>query len=647
MAIVSMKRLRLFGLNQDRDSLFEKLQRLGCVEISQQSDRLQDPEWADLTHPNQSIRSEKERLLEETTAALSVLDQYAPVKTPMLAPKRQVGLDALFDEATLTAALESAREINDYADKLTENAAASHKLSTTIASLLPWSSLDTPLNTQSTASVYVAFGMLPASTDLEAVKKDLTLNADASELEVASSDTEMHYVLFYCHKSVEEAALDVLKSYGFSTTGFKGITGTASETIRYLNSEQAVLQEQAESLKESLSAYGSSREALQLCADRMTQEIQKEACKERLLDTDKTFFLEGWFTAPDEAALTALLGSYDCAYEIAEPDEEDYPAVPVKLKNNRLTEPLNNITETYSLPAYGTVDPNPLMAPFFILFYGMMMADMGYGLLMFFCCWFVVKKKRLKGSGAHLFNLIKYCGITTFIFGAMTGSFFGDLVPQLTAMLAGGTAEDYAWPCLFTTLSKPLEILIGSLVLGLIQIFTGMGVSIYMKWKRGQKMDALMNECVWYVVFILLGVAYLASAWKVCLIAIVVLLVLTQGYGKKGIVGKLTGIGGSLYNNLTGYFSDILSYSRLMALMLAGAVIAQVFNTLASLTGNVVTFFIVAIIGNALNMALNLLGCYVHDLRLQCLEFFSRFYEDGGKKFEPVSINTNYVDVIQ
>ena len=124
------------------------------------------------------------------------------------------------------------------------------------------------------------------------------------------------------------------------------------------------------------------------------------------------------------------------------------------------------------------------------------------------------------------------------------------------------------------------------------------------------------------------------------------MLLLTQGYGKKGIGGKLIGIGGSLYNNITGYFSDILSYSRLMALMLSGAVIAQVFNTLGSITGNVVGFVIISLIGNMLNFALNLLSCYVHDMRLQCLEFFGRFYEDGGKPFEPVEINTQYVDVI-
>ncbi len=271
------------------------------------------------------------------------------------------------------------------------------------------------------------------------------------------------------------------------------------------------------------------------------------------------------------------------------------------------------------------------------------MADMGYGLIMIIGCAVVIKMRKLKGSNANFFRLFEYCGIATFIFGAITGSFFGDLIPKVAEMTTGA---EIALPSLFSPLNNALMVLIGSLILGVIEIFTGMVINMYKQIKRGQTMAALCGEGAWFVVFILIGVAVLTGAVKICIVAMVVVLVLTQGYGKKGILGKLAGIGGSLYNNITGYFSDILSYSRLMALMLAGAVIAQVFNTLGSLTGNVVLFFIIAIIGNALNMALNLLSCYVHDLRLQCLEFFGRFYEDGGKAFEPVEIKTKYVNII-
>ncbi len=208
-------------------------------------------------------------------------------------------------------------------------------------------------------------------------------------------------------------------------------------------------------------------------------------------------------------------------------------------------------------------------------------------------------------------------------------------------------AEDeliWFWQPLIVPTRDALKLLIGSLALGIIQIFTGMAVSIHMKIKRGEIMSAICDEVAWYLVFIIAAVGVLTHNVKIALIAIAVLLIVTQGYGKKGI-GIVTGIFGSLYSHVTGYFSDILSYSRLMALMLAGAVIAQVFNQLGALLGNIVGFLIISILGNALNMGLNLLGCYVHDMRLQCLEFFGRFYEDGGKRFDPLSVKTNYVYV--
>jgi V/A-type H+-transporting ATPase subunit I len=241
--------------------------------------------------------------------------------------------------------------------------------------------------------------------------------------------------------------------------------------------------------------------------------------------------------------------------------------------------------------------------------------------------------------------LLGLCGASTFVMGFLTGGFFGDFIPQIAQIINPNSTLEL-WS-LFSPLDDALMVLIGSLALGLVQIFVGMGVNMYKQIKRGQVMAALCNEGAWYLIFVCIGVGIAVGQIKVGLIAALVIIVLTQGYGKKGIGGKLMGIGGSLYNNITGYFSDILSYSRLMALMLAGAVIAQVFNTLGAITGNVITFVLISMIGNALNFALNLLGCFVHDMRLQCLEFFSRFYEDGGKAFRPLEVATTYVDITQ
>jgi len=183
-----------------------------------------------------------------------------------------------------------------------------------------------------------------------------------------------------------------------------------------------------------------------------------------------------------------------------------------------------------------------------------------------------------------------------------------------------------------------------------IQIFTGMAISVVKKVKDGEWQDALWGEGAWWAIIFGGVLAFLkignVAGYPVLLIVGVLMLLYGATRGKKGF-GKISGIIGTVYNGVTGYFSDVLSYARLMALMLAGAVIAQVFNTLGSVTGNVVAFVIVSFIGNMLNFVLNLLGCYVHDLRLQCLEFFGRFYKEGGRPFRPLKIQTKYVDVIE
>jgi V/A-type H+-transporting ATPase subunit I len=333
-----------------------------------------------------------------------------------------------------------------------------------------------------------------------------------------------------------------------------------------------------------------------------------------------------------------------CAFEVRDPTPEEYPNVPVQLKNGTLSKPLNMVTEMYSLPAYGSLDPNPLMAPFFILFYGIMMADMGYGILMILMGAIVLKKKKPTGTFGYMCGLLVLCGISTFIMGALTGGFFGDFIPQLLKLINPNST--FELPSLFTPLEDTMMILVGALCLGFIQIIVGMAISFYKKLRDGQVLDAIFEEVTWWVVFLGLALAILGVT-NVVLIIGGVLVVAGPLITGKGFVGKVFGIFGSLYNHITGYFGDVLSYSRLMALMLAGSVIAQVFNTLGAIPGNIIIFLVISLAGNALNFALNILSCYVHDLRLQCLEYFGKFYEDGGKPFRPLNLNTKYYDVVK
>lgn len=420
------------------------------------------------------------------------------------------------------------------------------------------------------------------------------------------------------------------------------------ENLRRLDKELDDVRARRQREQDGLKTLGERREELQLALDGAAQVTATEEAKERLLGAGAIVCLDGWVPAEETGRLEKVLGAFDCAYELADPTPEEYPDVPVQLKNNIFSRCMNVVTEMYSLPAYDGVDPNPLMAPFFILFFGVMMADMAYGVIMVAASLVVLLKARPRPGTRNFMELVFWCGISTFIVGAMTGGFFGDFIPQIAKII--NPASTFEMPALFTPLDDTVAIMLGSLVLGLIQVVTGMTVSVIKKIKEGDFVDALFDEITWWI--ILAGVALAIfgigtiSGVPVPL-AVGILMLVFGGTRKAKGFGKVTSLVGLVYNGVTGFFSDILSYVRLMALMLSGSVIASVFNTLGATFGNVVLFVIISMIGNALNLALNLLGCYVHDLRLQCLEFFNRFYKEGGKPYQPLAIQTKYVDVIK
>ncbi len=643
MAIVTMKRLRLIGLSSQRDAMFQTLLRLGCVELTDQTEKLSDPELNGLLRKNDSDLPENEQMLSCISDAIAILDQYVPEKSSFLSPRELISENALFDSVLLQKGLKEAEEVARFAAALREADAKINKLQAQKQSLIPWLPMDLPLSTGSTNNVSIAFGTLPVGTELAKLRTDLSDQADAWELFHSSSDTEFHYVTLFCHRSQEDTCMDILRRYGFSTVSFKDFTAPAQQETLRLNEQIKMLAAEAAMLKEQLMTAGAYRNDLKLCSDSLQQSIAKETHKELLIQSESTFLLEGWVPASEEKALTSALKAYTCACELSAPAPEDYPQVPVKLKNGPLSRCMNVVTEMYSLPAYDGIDPNPLMAPFFIFFFGMMMADMAYGILMVAAALIVLKKSRPREGTRNFMELVLLCGIATFIFGALTGGFFGDFIPQLLRII--DPQSTFQMPALFTPLDDTVAILLGSLVLGVIQVITGMVVSVVKKIKDGNFWDAFWDEITWWI--ILAGAAL--SILGITPIPVIIgglMLVYGSGRNAKGF-GKVTALIGAVYNGVTGYFSDILSYLRLMALMLSGSVIAQVFNTLGSVFGNVIIFILISMIGNALNLALNLLGCYVHDLRLQCLEYFNRFYKDGGRAYAPLSIQTKYHDIIK
>ncbi len=634
-----MKHLRLLGMESEREALLKAMQDMECVEISS-IDGSEEALKSGFAKPDDKALMSAQEASRAYRTALASLDRFAPEKKGMFRKRQGVSRAAFFSAESEENARTAAETINKDTRRLGEIESERTKNEALRATLAPWLTVDAPLG-GADGALAVFFGTVGLNVTDDALKALADSLDGLLTWQQASSDRSLRYLLVMCHGSVKERALSALRDLGFSTVSFRGMTGTAKENDKALAENLAALEKERQEIEQRIAGLGGKREALLEASDRAAIALRREEAKSRLVSTDKVFLLEGWLPADRCAEIEKTLKPFTCAIETREPTEDEYPQVPVQLKNNKLTRPLNMVTEMYSLPAYGTLDPNPLMAPFFILFYGIMMADMGYGLLMMIASVIISKKYRPKGTSGELFSLLGLCGISTFIMGALTGGFFGDFLTQLVAIVSPGTV--FALPKLFDPLDNLTMILIGSMALGMVQIVTGMAISLIEKCKRKKFLDAFFEEITWWIVFI--GIALLALGKGAAVLYVGCALVLLGPIVQGKDWGRLTGVFGSLYNHVTGYFGDILSYTRLMALMLAGSVIAQVFNMLAAMPGNVIAFIIISMLGNAMNFGLNLLGCYVHDLRLQCLEFFNKFYVDGGKPFRPMTLDTEYVDL--
>lgn len=649
MAIEKMKKLRLMAVRGQKEELLRELLLLGCVEVSEPESDALEPEIRDHLSKEGSellrYRGEHSRLVQ----AVELLGKYAPAKKPLLSAKPETDSDAILDDSTLPQMLETADEIIGRDERIRRITAEESRMRGQIESLSPWLELDYPLACPGTEKCSVVLGGIPAAIDIGSAEAALNDAVEEAELVRVDSDKDQHYLALIALKEELPAALDSLREFGFAIASFSGMDGTAKECTERLNGELKRLAGEKEAAAKEIWDQRVHREELELSADRLNAKIACAEAEDRMYGMDSTIVLQGWALAKKVPELEKCLEKYDCAWELSDPEPEEYPDVPVKLTNNKITNGLNMVTNMYSLPAYDGVDPNPLMAPFFILFYGLMMADMGYGLLMIIAAVVAMKKIKPRAGTLSFCQLLLWGGISTFVMGFLTGGFFGDALAQIGKILGKPDGWGELW-CLFNPMNDSMMVLIGAMVLGLIHLNTGMVISVVEKVKKGDTESAIWEEGSLWV--ILIGTIFMAldigSIAGVPLVLVLGCLMLFYGGSReaKGF-GKVTSVFSTLYNTLTGWFGDILSYSRIMALMLAGSVIATVFNTIGGIANNLVLFIPVFIIGHALNFALNLLGCYVHDLRLQCLEYFGKFYKDGGKAFDPLAINTKYYDITE
>jgi V/A-type H+-transporting ATPase subunit I len=640
MAIVDVKKMSVIALRRDKSRLTEIFQRLGKVEIIDIRDKTPQKEWDTLFETHESARelTEVQGKLGEVQFALDFMAKYAPAKKSLFAEKLvydETAMEALSRSEQLWAVVKECRELES---RLNSIKSEEMKLLSTVDLLKPWKGLDVPVQEiRPTEKVAIFTGTLPSNT-VETVKALLSEKAPESALEVISADREYTNVLLVYRKSLEQEVSAILKENSWSKIDLPQVEGTPAQAMELAAQKQKEFESIRQDIAENAARLSEKRPDLEVLFDYYSMISGRMVVERTAGNTRETFYMEGWVAAPDtERVKKALLKKIPEAYiTFEDPGEDD--DVPVVLKNPGFVEPFEMITDLYSPPGKKDFDPNTLVSIFYFIFFGMMISDAGYGIVLTLLGLWALKALKPKGILKKLMGLITLGGISTVFWGAMFGGWFGDLIRMR--------------PLWMNPLDDPMSLLIVSFILGIIQIFVGLGAAAYKNIKAGSVLDAVFDQGLWALLLaglIMFAFPQLGGVAKVLSAAGAIGLVLTQGRSKPSIPGKITSGILSLYD-VTGYLSDVLSYSRILALGLATGVIAMVINTMAKMLGiNIVGYVLMTValvIGHVFNIAINALGAYVHSSRLQYVEFFGKFYEGGGRTFNPFVVKTKYINLM-
>ena len=612
-----MQKLTLYALKADRDALLLALQKDGSVML--------EPEAGSRTLPGAEAVSAQ---LDKTGAVLQFLVQNG-AKNPLFPQKEKVSYPDFLKETGEGKRL--TEQLDTTASKIASLESEAAALRTQAESLEPWLQLDIPLEQLSfTETTHCHVGFLP-DKELPAFQEGMqNLLADWKTYG-EGQDGQALVVLAYNRD--EEAVKHLLKEHDFSEAVLPKRSGTAAQVQQELLQEAKEREDKIARLQQETKDTLPHKQQVELYYDQLS------AAHDRLqnggVETVSAFKVQGWVRKDRTQRVENVIRGVTDAYQLtfADPAEGEIP--PTVLENSKLVEPYESVVELYSLPKAGSIDPDAIMAPFHFIFFGMMMSDAGYGLVLTLMLYIALKKFKPTGFARQLALVIFFGGISTTIWGAMFGGWFG-----------------LEWhPLLFVPMNEPLKMLALCFGLGSIHLITGMLIKTKMLLRDGDVMGAVCDQISWLIMF--LGFFLMALvpgpigkylAWLGAGI-----IVLFGGRDRKGIISRLIGGLLSLYN-ISGYLSDLLSYSRIFALGLATGVIAMVINTVAQMLWSagpvgIVAAILVLLAGHYFNIIINVLGAFVHSSRLQYIEFFGKFYEAGGRAFLPLALRTKYTDI--
>lgn len=659
MAKQKMLKLRIIALRRDRKKILERLQRLGAVEPKQvATDEV-------IRKIDTSLQREQfEDAVKSIDTALGILQSCSPESKPFLAGYRPRETISAEDYSEAMAGSEDTmgivKSIIKWSREIGELKAENIRGQTRIDQLEPWLGLDIPTGLRGTASSRVLIGTVPCVKNSQELLERLAAvcpEVEALDIELISTRGELSFVSVICLKRDRTTLENALRSIGFVQTSEKSKFSPA-DTVEMIKNESLERESRINELQELILKQVDKRHELERLMGCYQVRSEKYSAIEQLGNGENAFILEGWVVASDYERIAAQMESMNAYCEQIEPQKgEDEP---VALKNNAFTEGGLPVLEMFSMPSKSDIDPTPIMSFFCYLLFGIMLGDAVYGLVLVLATGFVLFKFKPEAPQRRSMKLFFFSGVSAIFWGVLFGSYCGDL-PNVIAKTFFGATENVVTPILLDPISQPMDMLYLSIALGVVHIFMGLGMGIAASLKNRDVAGAIFDYLAWItmvggiIVWALLTMLELpfevpSIVTNIILgvvIASVIGILIMNGRSSRNIFKRLAKGAYALYG-VTSYLSDIMSYSRILALGLATGVISQVFNQMGAMVGGaggilgVVGMTVVCLIGHAFNIGISLIGCYVHTCRLQYIEFFGKFYEGGGKAFEPLSANTNF-----
>ncbi len=656
MAKLKIKKIEIAAAVSESDKIIRLLQRRGFVELS-------EPEELENTEKNDTsyMLDELEKKSRVCVSALDILKRHTKKSGGMLSSLsgRKAVSDDEFDKLSSqeNEIYAKAVEVTNGQNSISEAKISIIRLKTRIDALKPWLELDIPMNFKGTQKTSALIGSIPKKVSEEDILSELASNApdiECIEVKTVSRRDDQTCAAVFCLKSEKAEVERVLRGVGFSEIS-EPAGSTAKEETEKLENEISSLEK---GIDESLKRIGELSEwydKIEFLIDKYSIEKDKYEALGSVVHSEKLLLISGFVPEYKSEKLKKDIEEKFCAAVIISEPNEDTD-VPVMLKNNGFASPVETITEMYSMPGKNDVDPTPIMAFFYYFFFGMMLSDAGYGLIIALVTGFIILKFKPEQKLKNTLKMYCFCGISTVFWGAMYGSWFGDM-PNIIGSNFFNTDKFASTAIWIDPLKELMNLLVYCFIFGLVHLFTGVGIKAFNLWKHGRRFEAFCESVPTAVAIfgfcpIFFGLFtevpdWLRAVGTPALIIGVILVILTAGRGSKSIVGKLGGGLYGLYNLVSGYLGDVLSYARLLALGLSTGVIAQVVNMLCTLPSSnvlkIIMLIVVGTVGHIANLGINLIGAYVHTNRLQYVEFFSKFYEGGGRAMRPLRINTkNY-----